>query len=116
MNENKINEFINTFINEHSWYKHLFDERSTPFIFYINSECDFEYIMDENVEINFDFGKTKLSSFQIEFGKFYMSKFIYGNFSRIDDCFYNSKSFKMLHFEILKDFQIHLKKIINQSE
>jgi hypothetical protein len=103
-----INNFINTFKNQHSWYKILNDERETPFIFFKKKNGEIDYYDESSTYPTPLTRELKLTDKEIKKGRFYVSKFIYGDFKNFNQYFYKTKSYADLHQEIMNDLKNHL--------
>jgi hypothetical protein len=134
-----IERFIRLFTNEHSWYKHLSDERDGTFFFYLlpppvtkdnkaiicyfwsNSlskswdenyanELERDEAMIENLITEYSIPKEIL-----EIGKIKLSRFIHDSYLNATEYFIESpekKSFAELHQEITTDLRMHLKELV----
>jgi len=129
-----IHKFINSFISEHSWYKHLSNERSHLFYFFISppkdnnvERCEIKYIWNNLISWDGDI-KSELDIKQIletnynlpiqiiEIGEIKLSKFIHSAFLNSTTYFLENEtrqSFAELHEEIIRDLEIHLGKMID---
>ena len=136
-----LEDFIHVFINEHSWYKHLSDERDGTFFFYLlppitanENTAIISYVWsnslfnlwDENYANEQERDEAMIDNLITEYsipkeileiGKIKLSRFIYGSFSNAADYFIErseKKSFAELHQEIALDLQKHLKNLVLQ--
>jgi hypothetical protein len=136
-----LEDFIRVFINEHSWYKQLTDERDGTFFFYLlppitanENKAIISYVWsnilskswDENYASEHErdeamrdnlFSQHSIPKEILEMGKIKLSRFIHGSFSNATDYFFESpekKSFAELHQEIALDLQKHFKNLILQ--
>lgn len=132
-----ISQFVQLFSNEHSWYKHLSDERNGTFFFYLlpptNSSENtliIKYLWSNSLTKSWDeeftneeerdevMLKNIMAEYSIpreilEFGKIKLSRFIHGSFSDVSQYFTkspNRKSFAELHQEEI----IYLEKYLNK--
>jgi len=133
-----IHQFIQSFSNEHSWYKHLSDERNSIFFFYflpITNEkvnhLSIHFIWSSSLFKSWDEAYTNeeerdesmlqniMSEYSIpreilEYGKIKLSRFIHISFSAATEYFVESperKSFAELHQEEFMHLQKHLNKL-----
>ena len=134
-----IERFIRLFTNEHSWYKHLSDERDGTFFFYIlppitanentaitsyvwsNSlskswdenyanELERDEAMIENLITEYSIPKEIL-----EIGKIKLSRFIHDSYLNATEYFIEKpirKSYDELHQELIIDMRMHLNGLI----
>jgi len=136
-----LEKFIRVFINEHSWYKHLSDERDGTFFFYLlppitanENTAIISYVWsnslfnlwDENYANEQERDEAMIDNLITEYsipkeileiGKIKLSRFIHGSFSNATDYFIESpekKSYAELHQEIALDLQKHLNNLIRQ--
>ena len=134
-----LEKFIRVFINEHSWYKHLLDERDGTFFFYLlptitanENKAIISYIWSNSLSKSWDenyaseqerdeamrdnlFSEHSIPKEILEIGKIKLSRFIHGSFSNATDYFIESpvkKSFAELHQEITTDLRMHLKELV----
>jgi hypothetical protein len=134
-----VEDFIRVFINEHSWYKHLSDERDGTFFFCLLPPPDTKdnkaiicYFWSNSLSKSWDenyaseqerdeammdnlFSEHSIPKEILEMGKIKLSRFIHGSFSESTDCFIESpekKSFAELHQEIIKDLKSQLSRLI----
>ena len=132
-----LEDFIRVFINEHSWYKHLSDERDGTFFFYLLppsttmvNKAIISYVWsnslskswDENYATEQERDEAMINNLMsehsipkeiLEFGKIKLSRFIHGSFSNTTDYFIESpykKSYTELHQEVITD----LLKLLNE--
>ena len=84
--ELKTKIFIDGFSIDHSWYKHLPDDRNALFVFYINEKGNWEYYY-KNFPPTLD-----LPIELVEMGTIGLSKFIFGNFKTINDLYYDKSN------------------------
>ena len=136
-----LEKFIRAFINEHSWYKHLSDERDGTFFFYLlppattlENKVIISYVWSNSLSKSWDenyaseqerdeammdnlFSEHSIPKEILEMGKIKLSRFIHGSYSNATDYFFESpekKSFAELHREIALDLQKHFKNLILQ--
>jgi hypothetical protein len=136
-----LENFIRAFINEHSWYKHLSDERDGTFFFYLlppitanENKAIISYVWsnilskswDENYANEQERDEAMIDNLIMEYsipkeileiGKIKLSRFIHGSYSNAADYIIErpeKKSFAELHQEIALDLQKHLKNLILQ--
>jgi hypothetical protein len=136
-----LEDFIRVFISEHSWYKHLSDERDGTFFFYLLppsttmvNKAIISYVWSNSLSKSWDenyaseqerdeammdnlFSEHSIPKEILEIGKIKLSRFIHGSYSNATDYFFESpekKSFAELHREIALDLQKHLKNLILQ--
>lgn len=142
-NSNKLSceatsQFVQSFSNAHSWYKHLSDERNSTFFFYLlpptNSSDNtliIKYLWSNCLTKSWDEEFTNeedrdesmiqniMSEYSIpreilEFGKIKLSRFIHDSFSGATEHFVESperKSFAGLHKEEIIYLEKHLNKL-----
>ena len=136
-----LEKFILVFMREHSWYKHLSDERDGTFFFYLlppitanENTAIISYVWsnslfnlwDENYENEQERDEAMLDNLITEYsipkeileiGKIKLSRFIHVGYSEATDYFIErpeKKSFAELHQEIVLDLKKHLKNLIRQ--
>ena len=136
-----LEKFIRVFINEHSWYKQLTDERDGTFFFHllppqvtIDNKAIICYFWSNSLSKSWDenyaseqerdeammdnlFSEHSIPKEILEIGKIKLSRFIHGSFSESTDYFIESpekKSFAELHQEIALDLLKHFKNLILQ--
>ena len=134
-------DFIRVFINEHSWYKHLSDERDGTFFFYLlptitanENKAIISYIWSNSLSKSWDenyvseqerdeamrdnlFSEHSIPKEILEIGKIKLSRFIHGSFSESTDYFIESpekKSYAELHQEVITDLRKHLNELIER--
>lgn len=134
-------DFIRVFINEHSWYKHLSDERDGTFFFYLLppsttmvNKAIISYVWSnslskswgENYASEKERDEAMLGNLMsehsipkeiLEIRKIKLSRFIHGSYSNATDYFIESpvkKSFAELHQEIIKDLRKHLNELVER--
>jgi hypothetical protein len=133
-----ISQFVQSFSNEHSWYKHLSDERNGTFFFYLlpptnssENSLIIKYLWSNSLTKSWDEEFTNeedrdesmiqniMSEYSIpreilEFGKIKLSRFIHDLFSGATEHFVESperKSFAELHQEEIIYLEKHLNKL-----
>lgn len=136
-----LEKFIREFINEHSWYKHLSDERDGTFIFYLlpqitanENKAIISYVWSNSLSKSWDenyaseqerdeammdnlMSEHSIPKEILEIGKIKLSRFIHGSFSESTDCFIESpekKSYAELHQEVITDLRKHLNELIER--
>lgn len=136
-----LEQFICVFINDHSWYKHLSDERDGTFFFYllppqvrIDNKAIISYVWSNSLSKSWDENYASeqerdeaimdnlLSAHFIpkeilEIGKIKLSRYIHSSFSEATNYFIESpdkKSFAELHQEIIKDLRKQLKELVER--
>ena len=134
-----LEKFIRAFINEHSWYKHLLDERDGTFFFYLlppitsnETKAIISYIWSNSLSKSWDenyaseqerdeammdnlFSEHSIPKEILEMGKIKLSRFIHGSYSNATDYFIESlvkKSFAELHQEITCDLRMHINRLV----
>jgi hypothetical protein len=134
-----LEDFIHVFINEHSWYKHLSDERDGTFFFYLlppitanENTAIISYVWSNSLSKSWDENYANeqerdeamidnlITEYSIpkeilEIGKIKLSRFIHGSFSNAADYFIErpgKKSFAELHQEIVTDLRKHLNGLV----
>ncbi len=134
LSSNYIHQFVHSFSNAHSWYKHLSDERNGTFFFYfLPNDNDFviKYTWsncltkswDENYVSEHERDEAMLQNIMseysipgeiLEFGKIKLSRFIHNSFSLVKESFVENqarKSFADLHHEEFIFLEQHLNKL-----
>lgn len=133
-----ISQFVQSFSNSHSWFKHLFDERNSTFFFYLlpatntsENSLIIKYLWSNSLRKSWDeeftneeerdkvMIKNIMAEYSIpreilEFGKIKLSRFIHGSFSDVSHYFTESpkrKSFAELHQEEIIYLEKHLNKL-----
>ena len=133
-----IYQFIQFFSNQHSWYKHLSDERNSIFFFYFLpntiekvNHLSIHFIWSSSLFKSWDEAYTNeeerdesmlqniMSEYSIpreilEYGKIKLSRFIHNSFSTILESFVENqarKSFAELNQEEFMHLQKHLNKL-----
>lgn len=136
-----LEQFICVFINEHSWYKHLSDERDSTFFFYlftpqvrIDNKAIISYFWSNSLSKSWDenydseqerneammdnlFSAHFIPKEILEIGKIKLSRLIHGSFLNATEYFNESpdkKSFAELHQEIIKDLSKQLKELVER--
>jgi hypothetical protein len=131
----EIYQFVQSFSNAHSWYKHLSDERNSTFFFYLlpatntsENSLIIKYLWSNSLTKSWDeeftneeerdevMIKNIMAEYSIpreilEFGKIKLSRFIHGSFSDVSHYFTESpkrKSFAELHQEEIIYLEKHL--------
>jgi hypothetical protein len=134
-----IDRFIRLFKNEHSWYKHLSDERDGTFFFYIlppitanENTAITSYVWSNSLSKSWDenyaneqerdeammdnlIAEHSIPKEILEIGKIKLSRFIHGSFSNTTNYFIERperKSYAELHQEIITDLRKHLNELI----
>lgn len=134
-----LENFIHLFINEHSWYKQLSDERDGTFFFYLlpppvtkDNKAIICYFWSNSLSKSWDenyaneqerdeammdnlTAEHSIPKEILEMGKIKLSRFIHGSFSNATNYFIEKpekKSFAELHQEIIKDLKSHLSRLI----
>ena len=96
--------FIRNFSVEHSWYKHLTEERESSFIFYINKNglWDYYYQYDES--------QIDLPKEIKRLGKIMLSNFIFGKFNGLRDQYFGKTklSYAEMHMNEISHLEKHL--------
>ena len=106
-----IENFITVFKTQHSWYKHLGEDRDTPFIFFKKEDGNLDYFIENSFQfksIDSIMKDYNLSIYDVNRGRMFLSRFIYGRFSEHHDYYHNNLSYSQLHSEILYDLKLHL--------
>ncbi len=133
-----IYQFIQFFSNQHSWYKHLSDERNSTFFFYFLpntnekvNHLSIQFIWSSSLFKSWDEAYTNeeerdesmlqniMSEYSIpreilEYGKIKLSRFIHNSFSTSLESFVENqarKSFAELHQEEFIQLEKHLNKL-----
>ena len=133
-----ISKFVQSFSNEHSWYKHLSDERNGTFFFYFSpstnpnyNDAIIKYAWSNNLNKSWDdnyvseqerdeamiqniFSEYSIPREILEFGKIKLSRFIHNSFSTSLESFVENqarKSFAELHQEEFIQLEKHLNKL-----
>ena len=136
-----VEKFIRVFINEHSWYKHLSDERDGTFFFYllpppvtIDNKAIICYFWSNSLSKSWDenyaseqerdeammdnlMSEHSIPKEILEIGKIKLSRFIHGSFSESTDYFIESpekKSYAELHQEVITDLRKHLNELVER--
>ncbi len=136
-----LEKFILVFMREHSWYKHLSDERDGTFFFYLlpppvtkDNKAIICYFWSNSLSKSWDenyaneqerdeamidnlIAEHSIPKEILEIGKIKLSRFIHGSFSNATNYFIESpekKSFAELHQEIALDLLKHFKNLILQ--
>jgi hypothetical protein len=136
-----LEKFILVFMREHSWHKHLSDERDGTFFFYLlppitanENTAIISYVWSNSLSKSWDENYANeqkrdeamidnlITEYSIpkeilEIGKIKLSRFIHGSFSNATNYFIESpekKSFAELHQEIALDLLKHLKNLVLQ--
>ena len=102
--------FIQNFSVEHSWYKHLSEERESSFIFYINKNELWDYYYQyEDSQIDLP-EEIKI------LGKIMLSNFVFGKFSRLSDQYFSKTklSFAEMHINEISYLEKHLLYILEE--
>lgn len=133
-----ISQFVQSFSNAHSWYKHLSDDRNSTFFFYLlpptnSSEnlLTIKYLWSNSLTKSWDeeftneeerdevmlqniMAEHSIPIEILEFGKIKLSRFIHDSFSGATEYFVESqerKSYAELHQEELIHLEKHLNKL-----
>ena len=136
-----IDRFIRLFAYDHSWYKHLSDERDGTFFFYLLppsttmvNKAIISYVWsnslskswDENYATEQERDEAMINNLMsehsipkeiLEMGKIKLSRFIHGSYSEVTNYFIESpekKSYAELHQEITTDLRMHLKELVER--
>jgi hypothetical protein len=136
-----LEKFIRVFINEHSWYKQLTDERDGTFFFYllpppvtIDNKAIICYFWSNSLSKSWDenyaseqerdeammdnlFSEHSIPKEILEMGKIKLSRFIHCSFSNATEYFIVSpekKSFAELHQEVIYDLYIHINELVKR--
>jgi hypothetical protein len=134
LSSESIHQFVQSFSNAHSWYKHLSNERNGTFFFYfLPNDNDFiiKYTWSNSLTKSWDDNYVSeqerdesmlqniMSEYSIpreilEYGKIKLSRFIHISFSTMLESFFENqarKSLAELHHEEFVFLEQHLNKL-----
>ena len=106
--ELKTKSFIHKYSIDHSWYKHLPEEREAIFIFFINESGQWDYCSQMHSD------KVDVPNEIKKMGTIKLSCFIYGKYIDSKD-FYHKKTnltYAEMHTAEVKDLENHLFNIL----